>query len=146
MKRKIETTILIDAPVEAVWSVLTDFSNYPFWSPTIREFGGIPKVGQRTKVLLQQPDGMRITMNPVFLKLETNKEIRWKGRLWIDGIFDGEHYFIIELATNGQTRFIQGELFSGILIPFLKTMIDVDTKNGFLLFNAALKAEVEGKW
>ncbi|MFD2553325.1 SRPBCC domain-containing protein [Sphingobacterium tabacisoli] len=145
MKRKIETTILIDAPIAAVWSVLIDFTSYPVWSPTIQNFDGIPKVGQRTKVLLQQPGGMRITMNPVFLKLETNREIRWKGRLWIDGIFDGEHYFIVEPVANGQTRLIQGELFSGILIPFLKKMIDVDTKNGFVLFNAALKAEVEGR-
>lgn len=144
MKRKIETTILINASVETVWSVLTDFPQYPTWSPTIRQFDGTPQIGQRVKVLLQQPNGKQIKMNPVFLNIDKDKELRWKGRLWIDGIFDGEHYFILEPLNNGKTRFTQGELFSGILIPFLKKMIDVETKNGFYLFNEALKAQVEG--
>ncbi|MBL1407858.1 SRPBCC domain-containing protein [Sphingobacterium faecale] len=145
MKRNIETSILIHAPAEAVWTVLSDFSQYGLWSPTIRKFGNIPQVGKRTKVLLQQPNGSSITMNPIFLKLDKDRELRWKGKLFINGVFDGEHYFILEDLDNGQTRLVQGELFSGLLIPFLKKMIDVETKKGFQLFNEALKLRVEKK-
>lgn len=143
MKRNIETTILINASLEAVWSVLIDFDQYPSWSPTVRFFEGNPKVGNRSKVLLRQPNGMQIKMNPMFLNIDKDRELRWQGRLWMNGIFDGEHYFLLESLPNGQTLLIQGESFSGILIPLLKKMIDGETKNGFILFNQALKDRVE---
>lgn len=143
MNEQIETHIRIDAPIEAVWAVLTDFQAYPTWSPTIAEFFGTPKVGQRTKVLLTQPGGTSITMNPIFLQIDANRELRWKGRLLLNGIFDGEHYFQLESLSNGQTELIQGEKFSGLLVPFMKKMIHGNTKLGFEAFNRAIKERVE---
>ena len=49
----------------------------------------------------------------------------------------------VNTLPNGQTLFIQGELFSGILVPLLKKMIDGETKRGFVLFNEALKDRIE---
>lgn len=145
MKEQIETQIIIDAHIEAVWAVLSDFKAYPEWSPTIAEFFGNPEVGKRTKVLLGQPGGTSMKMNPVFLKIEPNKELRWRGSLMINGIFDGEHYFILQNAGNNKTLLTQGEMFSGILVPFLKKMIQGNTKKGFELFNAAIKERVEAR-
>ena len=82
-------------------------------------------------------------MNPVFLKIEKDKELRWKGKLGISGIFDGEHYFVLQVISVEQTKLIQGEIFSGILVPFLKKMIHGNTLAGFEAFNAALKQRVE---
>ena len=143
MKEQIESQITINAPVEDVWKVLSNFNSYPDWSPTISEFFGSPKVGQRTKVLLTQPGGTSMKMNPVFLKIDVNEELRWKGRLFMNGIFDGEHYFILQRVSDNQTRLIQGEIFSGILVPLLKKMIHGNTKDGFELFNKAIKKRVE---
>lgn len=143
MKEILETQVMINAPAAAVWDVLSNFKAYPEWSPSVREFEGTPIVGKRTKVLLQQPGGTSIKMNPIFLKIEKDKELRWKGRLGIRGIFDGEHYFILEEISAEQTRLIQGEIFSGILVPFLKKMIHGNTLAGFEAFNAAIKNRVE---
>jgi len=145
MKEQIESQITINASVEATWAILSDFKAYPNWSPTIAEFSDIPKVGKRTKVLLSQPGGTSIKMNPIFLKIDPNKELRWKGRLFMNGIFDGEHYFILKPISENKTVLIQGELFSGILIPFLKKMIHGNTKKGFDLFNEAIKDRVESR-
>ena len=144
MKTAIETTINIQAPISLVWNILSDFEKYPTWSPTIKEFKGIPKEGSRTKVVLSQPGGGKITMNPIFLAIKSNQELRWKGSLLIKGIFDGEHYFLLRETKDGNTELVQGEKFSGILVLFLQKMIHGNTKKGFELFNQAIKDRAEG--
>jgi hypothetical protein len=62
--------------------------------------------------------------------------------LGINGIFDGEHYFIIEFLENDKTKFIQGEKFSGLLVPLVGTMLD-KTQKGFQLMNESIKNECE---
>lgn len=143
MKTAIETTINIQAPISLVWNILTDFQKYPTWSPTIKEFKGIPKKGSRTKVVLSQSGGSSITMNPIFLAINSNRELRWKGSLLMNGIFDGEHYFLLRETKDGTTELVQGEIFSGILVPFLQKMIHGNTKTGFELFNQAIKERAE---
>ncbi|MDM1294926.1 SRPBCC domain-containing protein [Sphingobacterium sp. N143] len=140
--KKIETMITLDASLEQVWNVLVDFSAYPLWSPTIKAFDGKPAVGKRCKVRLEQPNGFKITMNPRFLCIDADRELRWKGNLILPGIFDGEHYFRLEQAGADQVRLIQGEIFSGLLIPFFGQLL-LETKKGFELFNMAIKQRVE---
>ena len=131
MKREIKTSIVINSSLANIWKVLMDSSLYQEWSPTIKPLKSFPEINQRLKVLLSQPNGFQITMNPIILRKETNKELRWKGRLLVNGLFDGEHYFILNEIDSNTTEFIQGELFSGLLIPFMKKLIDVDTLEGF---------------
>jgi hypothetical protein len=38
-------------------------------------------------------------------------------------LFDGEHIFAVEPIDGGKTRFVQRELFSGLLVPLLRKMI-----------------------
>tara|TARA_R100000278_G_C5377313_1_gene131182 strand:- start:53 stop:310 length:258 start_codon:yes stop_codon:yes gene_type:complete len=85
-----------------------------------------------------------MTFKPVILKLEPSKEFRWKGKLGIKGIFDGEHFFILEKETDDSTRFIHGEKFSGILVSLMGKTLD-KTKEGFEIMNEAIKRECERK-
>lgn len=142
MMKKIETNITIQATVEQVWQVLTSFNAYPLWSPTIKSFEREPVQGKRCVVLLEQPNGFKIKMNPRFLRIDPNRELRWKGELFIPGIFDGEHYFILDQVEPNLVRFTQGELFSGLMIPFCGKLLST-TRQGFDLFNVALKQRVE---
>ncbi|UIR55200.1 SRPBCC domain-containing protein [Sphingobacterium sp. SRCM116780] len=143
MKINIESKITIHANIHAVWLVLADFNQYPTWSPTIKSFAEIPHVGKRSEVELEQPDGPGMTMRPLFLKIEPNEELRWKGRLLMNGLFDGEHYFILEKITDTETILIQGEIFSGVFVRFFQKMINGATLNGFRLFNEAIKSRAE---
>lgn len=70
-----------------------------------------------------------MTFKPKILTLEPNKEFRWKGKLGINGIFDGEHYFILEYLDKNKTKFIHGEKFSGILVYFAGKMLDKTEKD-----------------
>lgn len=85
-----------------------------------------------------------MTFKPIILTLESNNEFRWKGKLGINGIFDGEHYFILESLDKDITKFIQGEKFSGLLVPLAGKILD-KTQKGFQLMNESIKNECERK-
>ena len=42
-------------------------------------------------------------------------------------------------------RFVQGERFRGVLVPFLRTLIEVDTVEDFRRTNVALAARVASR-
>jgi hypothetical protein len=63
----------------------------------------------------------------------------------IPGLFDGEHFFKLEPKSNTQVVFHQGEVFSGLLVPFLRRSLDGATKQGFVAMNEALKREAESQ-
>jgi hypothetical protein len=140
--KHIETEIIINAKPEKVWAVLTDFEKYPTWNPFIKSIEGEKAAGKQLKVFIQPPNGGGMTFKPMVLTYDATKEFRWKGKLGISGIFDGEHYFrLIDMGEN-TTRFIHGERFSGILVPFMGGALS-KTKEGFQLMNEALKRECE---
>jgi len=141
--KKITTEIEINAPVEKVWAVLTDFNNYPKWNPFIISIDGDIKEGKQFKVILQQPDSKPMTFKPICLKLEKNKEFRWLGHLFIAGLFDGEHIFELQALNDGKTRFIQKENFKGLLVPLLWKQLDTKTRAGFELMNEKVKELAE---
>lgn len=142
--KKIITEITIDTEIARVWNVLTDFENHPKWNPFIKSIQGKKSVGEKLTVAIKPPEGNGMTFKPTILSFETNKEFRWKGKLGISGIFDGEHFFILEKLNDNQTKFIHGENFSGILVALMGGALD-KTKDGFELMNQALKKECEKK-
>ncbi len=138
----IETEIIINAQPDKVWSVLTNFENYPKWNPFIKSIEGETAVGKQLKVFIQPPNGSGMTFKPEVLAFDANKEFRWKGKLFVKGIFDGEHFFRLVDMGDGTTKFIHGENFSGFLVPFVSGILG-KTKVGFELMNEALKRECE---
>lgn len=140
--KKIRTEIIIHATAEKVWRVLTDFENHPGWNPFIKSIKGEKKVGKNITVSLKPPGGGAMTFKPVILRFEPGREFRWKGTLGMKGIFDGEHYFILEKLSDHQIKFIHGEDFSGLLVWVLGKTLQ-KTREGFQLMNQALKRECE---
>jgi len=140
---RIETQIDINASAERVWSILMDFQSYARWNPFVRSIEGTPKVGGSLAVHIQPPGSNGMRFHPTVLTVEATHEFRWKGKLVIRGIFDGEHYFILEPKSDTQVIFRQGEAFSGFLVPLLRRSLDGATKQGFAAMNEALKWEAE---
>lgn len=140
--KKIETEILINAPASRVWSILTDFYQHPRWNPFIRLIKGSKVVGETMEVQIQPPGGGGMTFRPLLLKFDENREFRWKGKLLVKGIFDGEHYFLLDEIEPSVTRLTHGELFTGILVALVGGTL-TKTAEGFRLMNEALKVECE---
>ncbi len=143
--REITTEIEIKARPPHVWEILTDFDAYPSWNPFISRIIGELRVGSRLDVTMTQPGGKPARFTPKVLRVRPNRELRWKGKLFVGGLFDGEHIFTIEPAGGSSVLFVQRERFRGILVPFLRKMLETKTRNGFLAMNKALKARAEKK-
>ncbi|MGR8932058.1 MAG: SRPBCC family protein [Gammaproteobacteria bacterium] len=137
------TDIEIEAMPEQVWSILVDIAAHNHWNPfTLSDEGFSSKVGQLT-VTIQSQDSKSTIFRTNVLVATLNHEMRWFSRLFLPGIFDGEHYFRIESIGPGRVRFTHGEKFSGILVAFARSGLDGKTKANFAAMNRALKSRAE---
>lgn len=145
MSQVLRTEIVIAAPSDDVWSILTDFSSYPGWNPFVRQISGRLEVGSRLEVHLAPPGGRAMTIRPTVREVLPGRVLRWLGSLGVPGLFDGEHSFQIEPLGEGQVRFVHSERFSGILVPAIMAFIGKSTRQGFEAMNQALKERAEAK-
>lgn len=141
--RNIETEITINASKKVVWDILLNHEAYEEWNPFIRKLSGPTQAGDHLLVNIQPPDKKAMEFKPLVLVNEKEKEFRWKGKLLVKGIFDGEHYFLLESLGPNETRFTQGENFTGILSGLMMNMIRENTEKGFQAMNLALKKKAE---
>ena len=137
----IDTSIDIAASPQRVWSVLTDFAAYPQWNPFITRIAGEPVVGSRLVVTIQPPGRKPMMFRPVVQAATPEVELRWRGRLLMPGLFDGEHAFRLSPAGGG-CRLDHGEVFSGLLSGLLGGTLPA-TRRGFIAMNEAVKARAE---
>ena len=142
---RIDTQIEINASTERVWSILMDFTGHARWNPFVRSIEGAPTVGESLNVFIHPPGSGGMRFQPKVLTVEPKREFRWKGKLLIPGLFDGEHFFMLEPKSDNRLIFRHGEVFSGLLVPFFRRSLDGATKHGFIAMNEALKRESEGK-
>jgi hypothetical protein len=81
--KELRTDIEIDATLDQVWAILTDFASYPAWNPFIQSIRGEPVVGSKLEIRIAPPDGKVMTFQPTVLNAEPNRELRWLGRVFL---------------------------------------------------------------
>jgi hypothetical protein len=142
MNKSISTEIVINAPKEKVWDILTDFKNYKEWNPFIVNIDGELGVNNRlTNTMLN--GNKTFVFKPKILKVLPNQYFDWLGSLFVKGIFDGHHYFEIEELPEGRVKLKHGENFSGILSSYILKKIGDETRNNFIKMNQAIKMTAE---
>ncbi len=117
-KQNIETTIDIPASRSDVWETLTKAEAYENWNPFITKMEGEIGEGLRLRNTMSIKPGKDMVFKPKILTVDQNSELRWLGRLLLPGLFDGEHYFLLEDSPTG-TKLTHGENFSGIGLLFM---------------------------
>jgi hypothetical protein len=140
--RDISTSIDIAAPPETVWTVLTDFDQYPAWNPFMRVVGR-PNEGARLVVDLTPPGKREFQFRPTLTRVDRPRELRWLGHLLVPGLYDGEHRFELEATADGGTRLTHAESFGGVLAGVVNRFVGSATEQGFHEMNAALKTRAE---
>jgi hypothetical protein len=142
--RELSTEIEIKATAEKVWAILTDLSRFREWNPFITRGSGDIREGSKLTVRIEPPGGKPMIFKPTVTRVVPNRDFRWLGRVLLPGLFDGEHIFELSASTDGRTRFVQREQFSGLLVPLLWNSLTTRTRRGFEAMNAALKKRAEG--
>jgi hypothetical protein len=141
--REIITEVVIEAPPEIVWAVLTDFDNLDAWNPLLRSVRGSLAVGEKLEVSIALPDERPVTIRPVVIEMSPARALVWQGKLVSTLIFSGEHAFRLQTEGEGRTRFSHSERFSGLLVGPLIEPILQKAAQGYSAMNRALKARAE---
>jgi len=139
---KINTEILINAPISKIWNTLLDFESYGKWNPFIQKIEGTPLVGTKLKVTIKPHNGKPMIFKPVLQSL-SDYELCWMGNLFINGLFDGKHKFKLIQETENTVKFIHSETFSGLLSKPIFALIGTSSQIGFRQMNEALKEACE---
>ncbi len=141
--RTLQTEIEIEAPAKRVWQVLSDLDSYSQWNPFLQRASGVLELDEYLRVFIKPPGARGMTIKPRVVAVEENAGFSWIGHILFPGIFDGEHYFVIDPLDENRCRFVQGELFTGLFAIPILWLIRKGTRRGFEAMNQALKARAE---
>jgi hypothetical protein len=141
--KEVRSEIEINSYPENVWKILTDFATYDQWNPFINQIIGLPTEGSKIDIYIETPSGKNRKYSPRITKVEEGRELRWFGKSSLPGFLNAEHIFTIEELQPGSVRFIQREVFDGLLTRLFGKGLDTDVMQGFQDMNDALKKRAE---
>lgn len=141
--KTIETSIFIDSTPEKVWGILTKFEEYELWNPFMTKVIGSATLDSKIEVNIKTISGKKRTYYPIITRCETNKELRWKGKSFLPGVFDGERIFILENSNDDKILFSHKEIFSGLGVRLVGNKLDESLRESFVTMNEALKVRAE---
>jgi hypothetical protein len=141
--KEVRSEIEINSYPESVWKILTDFATYDQWNPFINKIIGLPTEGSKIDIYIQTPSGKNRKYSPRITKVEEGRELRWFGKSSLPGFLNAEHIFTIEELQPESVRFIQREVFDGLLTRLFGKGLDRDVMQGFQDMNDALKKRAE---
>jgi hypothetical protein len=138
----LRTEIQIQAPPEKIWQILIDLAKYPVWNPFITQAIGRVEVGARVEITV--PSGSKeMKLHCRVIKAEPRQVLCWKYHVISPLLFRGEHSFTIEPMGSNYVRFVDQEIFNGLLVPMQAKEIDSSSRQGFEAMDKALKIRAE---
>jgi hypothetical protein len=141
--KEVRSEIEINSYPESVWRILIDFGAYDQWNPFINKIIGAPTEGSKIDIYIETPSGKNRKYSPRITRVEEGRELRWFGKSSLPGFLNAEHIFIIKELQPERVRFIQRELFDGLLTRVFGKGVDTDIRQGFQDMNDALKKRAE---
>jgi hypothetical protein len=134
----------IRAPAEVVWGVLTDLPRFGDWNPFIRAARGDLRAGGSVRVRAKPSIPVPLVFHAQVLECERPHELRWHGHVLTPWLASGEHTFTVEPLATGGVRFVQREVFGGVLPRLAGKLLEREARRGFEAMNRALKVRAEG--
>ena len=141
--KEVRSEIEINSYPESVWNILIDFAAYDQWNPFINKIVGLPTKGSKIDIYIETPSGKNRKYSPRVTLVEDGRELRWFGKSLLPGFLNAEHIFTIEELQPERVRFIQREVFDGLLTRVFGKGVDTDIRQGFQDMNDALKKRAE---
>lgn len=140
--KELSTEIEIQASPEKVWQILAAFDKWPEWNPFIHHAVGKAQVGEAVDITFRSAS-KEMTLHCTVTQAEPNRELCWQYHVMLPGLFRGEHSFRIVPVGADKVRFIDREIFNGLLVPLLAKDIDTSSRHGFEAMDNALKVRAE---
>ena len=95
------TTFAVEAPVERVWEVLTDFDRWAEWNPSVPSIEGEPRVGSTVTLTLAMPGRPSAKVKAALTEVVPERRLVWDGTVGPKWLFAGHREFLIEPQPDG---------------------------------------------
>ena len=143
MARAVGASCEIDAPVDVVWSVLTDVASYPSWNPFT--------VDVKTTFELGTPVEMQVVLFPWWKRKQVEyvsgfhpkHELSWAVTMGAPWLVTADRYQRLTDLGGGRTRYETADVFTGAGVPVVFALMGRAMKRGFEGVAAGLKARSE---
>jgi hypothetical protein len=133
-----QTSTLIHAKPEVVWSLLTDAAAYPSWNTTVDRVDGRIAIGEKITLHVKVNPGRAFPVKVA--ELTPPLKMVWTGGMPL-GLFKGVRTFT--LTPQGDAlQFEMREVFDGLLSPLIERSLP-DLQPAFDEFAQALKKRAE---
>ena len=144
--QEIHTECKINAPVEKVYAVLSDFAHYAAWTDEITVSGDTRPGGKMRVKVKTAKDGKGWYSMSSRMRQHDKHLIAFDNVMGAPFLFLGRHSFELIPLSDGKTMFINAEVFSGLLVPFVRKKNLLGATQRFKeKMNLALKRAVEEK-
>lgn len=138
-----EHSLQIDAPIHHVWSILTDFDNYPKWNPLIGKLKG--NVAEQNFVLIYVVP-LKMYVPVQITNLEAPNTLTWQAKVPSATVFQGTHYYQLKAVNTHCTMLQHGEFFTGMLSSFIPNFALSKLQDAYQYHNEKLKIIAENRF
>ncbi|HEY5072766.1 MAG TPA: SRPBCC domain-containing protein [Caulobacteraceae bacterium] len=145
MPQKIEHRLGIRAPAEAIWELIGDVDGWKDWNPLYPKSRGALRIGSRLELEVALPGEDARAIQPVVLEWVPNEQLIWRLSMF-GGLIKTTRYMEIEQLAGSACIFSNGEIFAGLLGPFMARRMRAPIRAGFAAMGEAVKARVERAW
>lgn len=113
--KSVHAELVIPAPPEAIWSVLTDAEGYEDWNPVFTSVKGEYREGATMAYRMRDASGKETDVTATVVKFDEARELNQFGGM--RGILTFDHHWVLE-PVEGGTRVTQHEEYRGIGVWF----------------------------
>lgn len=143
-KLEIEESIEINASDEKIWDIISNFSAYPDWNTYIKYIEGNLRPGRSLYIETKNVNDNHATYRAIVTKVVENRELSWKGKLLMSGIYDSERFFVITSISKNRSLFTFRGNYTGLLVPMFWVLVKKNEAYDYEQMNKALKIRAEG--
>jgi hypothetical protein len=145
MPIKIEHRIGVRAPADVIWEMIYDVPGWPAWNPLYLKAAGEVRIG--AKLTLEH--GLDVAgpkaIQPTVIDWTPREQLHWRGQRG-GGVIKTIRYIEIDSLDVASCIVANGELFQGMLVPYMLRGRGGTIRRSFEAMNEALKAEAERRW
>ena len=144
--QEIYTECEINAPASTVYSMISDFPNYHEWTDEIIISGDTHPGGKMEVKVKTASNGEGWFSLSSKMGRNDEQMIAFNNVLCAPFVFLGKHRFEVIPLSEVKTRFINAEVFSGAVVPFVRKKNLLQTTRRFKEnVNASLKKAAEAR-
>lgn len=136
-------SVEIDAPIDEVWAVLTDFAAYPEWNRFTTSVECSGRLGDPVVMQVCFAGAKPMRQVEVLNVFEAPRRVAWGMHMGTALLLVANRYQVLEPLGPSRTRYTSTDFLSGLLAPLVKLLYAEKMRAGFALAGEGLKARCE---